>query len=467
MRHQMKPTALSLFSGLGGLDIGVEMAGFNILGAVELNPHACRSLRINRRFARQQERLIKLIRQNEKSISRRQTSRPHWISLRNSVNTNRFCKDTLVYDRDIASLNLRSLARLTRGKDVDLVFGGPPCQSFSMSGQRQSVYDKRGMLFVEFARIVSLVQPKYVLFENVKGILSSRADIWKTKCLDCDNQWMPTLLVEDAASESCPKCNSTSTMHFLSAKAHKGGAMVLIKNEFTRQGYQCSYSVWNSVFFGAAQRRERMLMIFSRHDMPFIASSHDTEEQELVQESLFHFEQPQSNTLALLKTQPKSLREALFQCNQHSNAMSSPKACLWLRNVVRPHDEPVTWSLDQPAPTIGAHQAAKLAIAPNGVPDAQIKLQQWHTLGNRLGKGNQLDVTYEFLSDEALLALQTFPLDWAVSGTRMERVFQIGNAVPPVLGRAVASLIASSSYFVNGSETLKTLNHPRLIPLAA
>jgi DNA (cytosine-5)-methyltransferase 1 len=141
----MKPTALSLFSGLGGLDIGVEMAGFNILGAVELNPHACRSLRINRRFARQQEKLIKLIRQHEKSKSRRQASRPHWITLRDNVNTGRYCKDTLVYDRDIASLDRKNLGRLTRGRDVDLVFGGPPCQSFSMSGQRQSVYDKRGI----------------------------------------------------------------------------------------------------------------------------------------------------------------------------------------------------------------------------------------------------------------------------------------------------------------------------------
>jgi DNA (cytosine-5)-methyltransferase 1 len=463
----MKPTALSLFSGLGGLDIGVEMAGFNILGAVEINPHACRSLRINRRFARQQEKLIKLIRQHEKSKSRRQASRPHWIALRDNVNTSRYCKDTLVYDRDIASLDRKNLERLTRGRDVDLVFGGPPCQSFSMSGQRQSVYDKRGMLFVEFARIASIVQPKYILLENVKGILSSRADIWKTKCLDCNNQWMPALLAEDEAAEACPKCNSSCTKQFISAKAHKGGAMQLIENEFTRQGYRCSYSVWNSVFFGAAQRRERMLMIFSRHDMPFIASSHDTDKQEFVQNSLFHAEPPKSNPLIPLKSQPKSLREALIECNQHSQAISSPRACLWLRNVVRPHDEPVTWTLDQPAPTIGAHQAAKLAIAPNGVPDAQIRLQQWHTLGNRLGKGNQLDVAYEFLSDEALLALQTFPLDWAVSGTRMERVFQIGNAVPPLLGKAVASLIANSPCFVDGGETIELLNLANFTPLAA
>lgn len=463
----MNPTALSLFSGLGGLDIGVEMAGFNILGAVELNSHACRSLRINRRFAREQDRLIKLNRRHEKSKSRRQVNSPHWVDLRENVNTGKFCKHTIVFDRDIATLDSKNLARITRGRDVDLVFGGPPCQSFSMSGQRQSVYDKRGLLFVEFARIVSLVQPKYVLLENVKGILSSCADIWRSKCRDCDYHWMPALLVSTTSSETCPKCKSSNAKHFLSAKSHRGGAMQLIENEFAMLGYHCSYSIWNSVFFGAAQRRQRMMMIFSRHDVPYIASSPEINEKAYVQESLFQATEPRVSPLLSLRTRPKTLREALIQCNQHSSAISNPKACLWLRNVVRPHDEPVTWTLDQPAPTIGAHQAAKLAIAPNGVPDEQIRLQQWHTLGNRLGKGNQLDVTYEFLCDEALLALQTFPLDWAVSGTRMERVFQIGNAVPPLLGKAVATLIASSPCFTDVVEPQKPINIANVTPIAA
>jgi DNA (cytosine-5)-methyltransferase 1 len=120
-------------------------------------------------------------------------------------------------------------------------------------------------------------------------------------------------------------------------------------------------------------------------------------------------------------------------------------ARLWVRNIVRPKDEPVTWRLDaRPSPTIGAHQAAKLSIAPYGVPQKQIDRQQWHTKGNRQGDTPPVDVEYEFLSDGELLMLQTFPRHRYLYGTRMERARQIGNAVPPLLGKVVGEAIAES-----------------------
>jgi DNA (cytosine-5)-methyltransferase 1 len=120
-------------------------------------------------------------------------------------------------------------------------------------------------------------------------------------------------------------------------------------------------------------------------------------------------------------------------------------AVLWVKNVVRPHDEPVTWSLDRPSPTIGAHQGAKLAIAPFGVPEAQLKRQQWHVLGRRQRDLPPVFVEHEYLSDEELLRLQTFPVGWYLYGTRMQRAFQIGNAVPPALATAMGKAIITSS----------------------
>lgn len=104
----------------------------------------------------------------------------------------------------------------------------------------------------------------------------------------------------------------------------------------------------------------------------------------------------------------------------------------------------MTWSLDRPAPTIGAHQSAKLAIAPNGVPVAQLERQQWHVLGRRQGDTAPVFVEHEYLSDEELLTLQTFPLSWYLHGTRMQRAFQIGNAVPPILAGAVGSALITA-----------------------
>jgi DNA (cytosine-5)-methyltransferase 1 len=117
------------------------------------------------------------------------------------------------------------------------------------------------------------------------------------------------------------------------------------------------------------------------------------------------------------------------------------KAVLWVKNVVRPHDEPVTWTLDRPAPTVGAHQSAKLAIAPYGVPEEQLFRQQWHVLGRRQGDTPPVEVEHEYLTDEELLRLQTFPSSWYLYGTRMQRAFQIGNAVPPILAKSVGEAI--------------------------
>ena len=121
--------------------------------------------------------------------------------------------------------------------------------------------------------------------------------------------------------------------------------------------------------------------------------------------------------------------------------IDNKNAVLWVKNVVRPHDEPVTWSLDRPSPTIGAHQSAKLAFAPFGVPEEQIFRQQWHTKGRRQGDTPPVFVEHEYLTDRELLMIQSFPANWYLHGTRMERAFQIGNAVPPKIAAEVGKSI--------------------------
>jgi DNA (cytosine-5)-methyltransferase 1 len=453
------PLAFSLFSGLGGLDIGVERAGFKCIAAVEINEHACRSLRINRRLARGQETLASLMERREALAAKRQSGRPHWLDTRKicrTINAGGHCRDTIVYDRSIFNLSERHLERITKGREIDLLFGGPPCQSFSMSGQRTSVYDNRGSLFTEFARIASILKPKYILFENVKGILSSRGDIYMKQCEDCGHTEM--MCLREKHSGSSPACSACSSIRIevrLECKNKAGAAIRLILNEFHAIGYKSDLITLNAADYGAAQRRERVFIVFSRNDHTHLKISSCF--RSASQLSLFLGQDNSINgrPASTNATARNSLRNLLRECGEHIEAIEKPSACLWLRNVVRPHDEPVTWSLDRPAPTIGAHQAAKLAIAPEGVPEEQIRLQQWHTRGCRLGKGNQLSVKYEFLSDKALLAIQTFPLDWAVSGTRMERVFQIGNAVPPVLGEAVSRAVMNAIYAERESKDVK------------
>jgi DNA (cytosine-5)-methyltransferase 1 len=129
--------AISLFSGSGGMDIGVRDAGFNILAEIEFDQHCCATL---------------------------------------SANAEAQSYDTHIIHADIRTINPKELLKdlsLEQG-GLDLLFGGPPCQSFSLAGKQRGLEDERGMLLFEIIRFAKELQPKVIFLEQVKGLLSSK-----------------------------------------------------------------------------------------------------------------------------------------------------------------------------------------------------------------------------------------------------------------------------------------------------
>lgn len=120
---------ISLFSGAGGLDLGFEEVGFSISVAVESDPACCETLSANR---------------------------PKLPIINKPI-------QNVTSEEILAKSNLKVL-------EADLVIGGPPCQSFSLAGQRKGLLDERGQLIFEFARIVKETLPKAFVLENVKGL---------------------------------------------------------------------------------------------------------------------------------------------------------------------------------------------------------------------------------------------------------------------------------------------------------
>jgi DNA (cytosine-5)-methyltransferase 1 len=114
---------LELFSGMGGLALGLERAGFQHTKFVEFNKHACATLRLNFGYS-------------------------------------------VVFEGDIRDFDYDSV------DNVDLIAGGPPCQPFSLGGKARSHNDARDM-FPEAVRAIRKLKPKAFIFENVKGILRS------------------------------------------------------------------------------------------------------------------------------------------------------------------------------------------------------------------------------------------------------------------------------------------------------
>lgn len=117
-------SVLELFAGAGGLAIGLEKAGLKCKALNEIDKWACQTLRQNR---------------------------PHWN----------------VLEGDIKEYNFSEYKN-----KIDIVTGGFPCQAFSYAGKKLGLNDARGTLFYEFARVVSEIQPKICIGENVRGLLN-------------------------------------------------------------------------------------------------------------------------------------------------------------------------------------------------------------------------------------------------------------------------------------------------------
>jgi DNA (cytosine-5)-methyltransferase 1 len=131
----------SLFSGAGGLNIGLEASGFETRFCVDNHLPSCQTLRLNKQVG--------------------------WATGIHSFLT----KATIVH-RDVHHLNGTELMKIAGTDEIDLISGGPPCQPFSISGRRKGVKDPRGGMIWEFLRIIAEVRPKAFIMENVPGIVT-------------------------------------------------------------------------------------------------------------------------------------------------------------------------------------------------------------------------------------------------------------------------------------------------------
>lgn len=129
-----RPIAVDLFAGVGGFSLGIEQAGFDVLVAVEQDPvHA-------------------------------------------AVHSFNFPR-THVLCADITKLSGEEIRQACKGNPIDLVFGGPPCQGFSVMGKRL-IDDDRNDLVFDFYRLVVELRPRYFVMENVPGICQGKHAVY-------------------------------------------------------------------------------------------------------------------------------------------------------------------------------------------------------------------------------------------------------------------------------------------------
>lgn len=137
IKNNMK--VIDLFAGVGGMSLGFEQAGFEIVYANEYNE-----------------------------------------SIANAYKKNH--PGTVVDNRDIKDIDFNEVFKPYTGK-IDVVVGGPPCQGFSQKGKRIGLSDDRNFMFQQFLKVVKIVKPKFFVLENVPNILSSENGFFKDEII--------------------------------------------------------------------------------------------------------------------------------------------------------------------------------------------------------------------------------------------------------------------------------------------
>ncbi|MBQ9940898.1 MAG: DNA cytosine methyltransferase [Clostridia bacterium] len=175
-----KYNIIDLFAGVGGLSYGFsKISQFNIIAANEIEKDISIAYKLNH-------------------------------------------PDVNMINCDINSLTEEVLEKTLDGKKVDIVIGGPPCQSFSTLGKRQ--LDDRANLFMQYKRVLKILQAKAFVFENVVGILSM----------------------------------------------DKGNLFKQMQYEFEELGYKLQYKVLDAVNYGVPQHRERVILVGFKGENNFI-----------------------------------------------------------------------------------------------------------------------------------------------------------------------------------------------------
>jgi DNA (cytosine-5)-methyltransferase 1 len=380
-----KYRVISLFSGGMGLDIGLERTGrFDVVACVEKVPAFCNTIRANKEGGRLSQK-IELF---SGSIE------------------------------DLDPLLVMEKTGLEPG-ELDLLVGGPPCQSFSTSGKRGTTQDHRGTLLWQFLRFVEILRPRFFLMENVRGLLS--AALRHRPIAKRPDKGGPPLQPDEQPG-SVVRAFADDLQKLPGAAYHMDCFEV------------------NAVNYGAPQLRERAIFIGNRFNavVDFPDPTHGRlSTKKDAQKSLFDFKEESLLPWRTLRDAIGDLKEKNpevldFSPRKKRYLEMIPEGSNWRSLPVEVQKESMgtAWlakggrsgwwrrlSFDLPCPTL-------------------------LTMPNHAGTSLCHPTEVRVLSLREYARIQEFPDDWEFCGTTAEKYAQVGNAVPVRLGGVAGEIIA-------------------------
>jgi DNA (cytosine-5)-methyltransferase 1 len=380
--------SVELFTGAGGLAMGMSRAGFDHLAVIERDADSCRTIRAN------QTRNVEPV--------------CHWP----------------LFQRDVCAFDYREIEG-----PVDLVAGGPPCQPFSLGGKHQGNQDSRDM-FPQAVRAVRELRPRAFVFENVKGLLrQSFAPYFQYTLLKLQ---YPEVL--ERAGESWEEHSRRLQ------RIHTRG-------DATGLTYRLLFSLVNAADYGVPQRRERVIIVGFRSDIQqrwnFPPATHtkdallrdmhatgDYWERHGVarrhrpaapKQLQSRIELLQAEVPAWLGRPWKTVRDAIADLPDPETRAAAGISDHKFIGGARSYHGHTGSPLDEPAKTLKAGD--------HGVPGGE----------NMLLKP---DGSVRYFTVRESARLQTFPEDYRFPGSWTESMRQLGNAVPVTLAQVIGASVA-------------------------
>ncbi|HSV94740.1 MAG TPA: DNA (cytosine-5-)-methyltransferase [Spirochaetia bacterium] len=346
--NSSKPKGIALFAGCGGLSLGFHRAGFDILGFVEL----------------------------EKEY--RETYGENF-------------KNTECLGSDIRNVSNEDVQKWKKHfGEIDVLFGGPPCQGFSLAGKRDR-FDPRNQLYLEFVRVASKLNPRMIVLENVRLLTS-----------------MKTINDGYVADD--------------------------IVQRFNDIGYEVKYKVLNAQDYGVPQSRSRVIFIGVRKDLNKNEITFPDQTHGVNHNSLF--------PLKPLIT----FRDATSDLESLESGEKSDKDPL---HFAISHPQHVIEMLKMTPEGKSAHENSDPAHRPKSGYNTTYKRIKWDepssTIGTTFsmisGSRNVHPTNTRSLTIREATRCQTFPDEFKFLGNWGTIRTMIGNAVPPLLGEAIANHI--------------------------
>jgi DNA (cytosine-5)-methyltransferase 1 len=388
-----KPIGVDLFAGAGGLSLGFEQAGFDVLAAVEYDPiHAA----------------------------------THEF---NFPDCDTICRSVA----DISGDYIRSRSKIGKS-EIDVVFGGAPCQGFSMIGKR-ALEDPRNHLVYHFVRVVSELKPRFFVFENVRG---------------------------------------------LTVGEHRKFLQEII-SEFTARGYTVrdDYQVLNAVNFGVPQDRQRLFLMGAREkqDLPhYPAQTHRKQGFNLDLGFLLETAPTVWDAIGDLP-EADNYDELLNRDWVEAEYGTSGAYAKNLRNRLKGGNPNLLTSSLRTVHTALSQQRFKATLA-GTIED----VSRFHKLDpegvcNTLRAGTASDhgaftsprpihpFSARCITVREAARIHSYP-DWfRFHVTKWHGFRQVGNSVPPLLGQAVASKIVEQVGHKAEPDVMRRVGDPRLLEL--